>query len=70
MRPINALMREASRFSSAVCIGRDEKKVHLSDIKGVLSLNIRCGDTVRVSAEGRDEEAAVAAMQNYFVSNL
>lgn len=70
VRPTTALMREASRFSSAVCIGRGETEVHLSDMKGVLALHIRCGDTVRVTVEGRDEEAAVAAIQNYFVSNL
>lgn len=70
VRPTNALAREASRFSSAVSICRDGSIVHLSDMKGILALRIRCGDSVRVMVEGRDEEAAVAAIQNYFVSNL
>ena len=33
-------------------------------------LDMRCGSRITVMVEGRDEEAAVAALQNYFVANM
>ena len=70
VRPNSGLAREASRFKSAICIYKDERAVLLSDAKAVSGLGVRCGDMIRITAEGIDEEAAVAAIQQYFVLNL
>jgi len=70
VKPTGALAREASRFKSAVHIYREERFARITDTKAVLALGACCGDTVKVTAEGIDEEAAVAAIQQYFVSNL
>ena len=34
------------------------------------SSKVQCGSKVTVTVEGKDEEAAVAAIQNYFVDHL
>ena len=37
---------------------------------GVMGLGVKCGDTVKLTIEGEDEETAVAAMQAFLESNL
>jgi len=69
-RPLNSLVKEASRFSSRVILTGEEKAAELSETFKVLGMNLRCGSQVRVTVEGRDEEAAVTALQNYFIENL
>ena len=39
-------------------------------IMGVMSLGVKCGDTVKLTIEGEDEETAAAAMQAFLESNL
>ena len=36
----------------------------------LMGLGVKCGDTVTVTAEGADEEAAAAAMEQFFKENL
>ena len=67
-RPVNHLMREASRFSSSVCLAHGEKMVSLKEAR--LLMGAGCGSKIVVTVEGKDEEAAVAAIQNYFVANM
>ena len=70
VKPTGALAREASRFKCAMYIYKGEDFARLTDTKALLALGVRCGDTVRVTAEGIDEEAAIAAVQQHFVANL
>ena len=37
---------------------------------GVMSLGVKCGDTIKLTIEGADEENAAAAMQAFLESNL
>ena len=68
VRPVNLLMREASRFSSSVYLALEEQKVSLKDAR--LLMKAGSGSKIVVTVEGKDEEAAVAAIQNYFVANM
>ena len=54
-RPMSSLMREAARFSSKVRLKNGAKSALLAQVRDVM---------------GKDEEAAVAAIQNYFVDHL
>ena len=47
-----------------------EKEVDAKRIMGVMSLGVKCGDTVKITIEGEDEETAAAAMQAFFEGNL
>ena len=42
----------------------------LKELRDLMGLNMQCGNRVTVTVEGKDEEAAVAAIQNYFVANM
>lgn len=69
-RPMGNLMREASRFSSRVSVKNGAKAAALRELREMMNLNMTCGSRVTVTVEGKDEEAAVAAIQNYFVENM
>ena len=67
-RPLSSLHREASRFSSSVRLALGDCQVSLKDAR--LLMGAESGSRVVVIIEGKYEEAAVAAIQNYFVANM
>ena len=69
-RPMSSLMREASRFQSSVHLRYGDKSVGLKDARNLMNERMDSGSRLTVTIEGKDEEAAVAAIQNYFVENL
>ena len=66
-RPAGLLVKEAGKFASKIMIASPKKEV---DAKRVMSLGVKCGDTVKLTIEGEDEETAAAAMQAFLESNL
>ena len=69
-RRVGNLSREASRFSSTVRLASGAGAAALCQAREVAALGMRRGSRVTVTVEGTDEEAAVAAIQDYFVANL
>lgn len=69
-RPLGSLAKEAARFQSCVRIVCGEETAGVDAPRAVMALGMKSGDKVTVTVEGRDEEAAVAAVQNYFVANM
>jgi len=67
-RPVNLLLRETSRFTSSVWLALGEQTVSLKEAR--LLTGAGSGSKIVVTVEGKDEEAAVAAIQNYFVANM
>lgn len=67
---IGHLTQEASRFTSEIVLTHQGKAAPLAQGRAVSALDMQCGHSVTVTVEGKDEEAAVAAIQNYFVANL
>lgn len=57
-------------FSSKVRLKNGAKSALLAQVRDVMGLDMQCGSKVTVTVEGKDEEAAVAAIQNYFVDHL
>jgi len=70
LKAMNLLSREASKFSSKILLNDGERDVLASEPQSMLELYMRSGSKVTVKIEGKDEEAAVAAFQSYFVANL
>ncbi len=69
-KAMNLLSREAARFSSRILLSDGERNAPAREPHSVLEMCMRSGSKVTVTVEGMDEEAAVAAMQNYFVTNM
>ena len=69
-RPAGLLVKKAKEFDSTITVEKDGKSVNASKLMALMGLGVKCGDTVTVKAEGRDEDNAVAAMEEFFKSNL
>ena len=66
-RPAGLLVKE---FESECTITKDGKTKKLTQLMMLMSLGVKQGDTVTVTAEGADEEAAAAALKEFFENNL
>lgn len=69
-RPAAQLVRLAASFSSHIELVRDDSAVNAKSIMGVMMLAAECGATVRIRADGEDEEAAVSALAELIASGF
>ena len=64
-RPVAMLVQVASQHEGSVYIETEGKRVNAKSIMGMMSLALGTGETVKVTAEGTDEEAAVQDIEDY-----
>ena len=64
-RPVAVLVQKASQFDSKVYIHADDKKINAKSIMGMMSLGLTQDEEITISAEGMDEEKAVATLAEY-----
>lgn len=69
-RPAGLVVAEAKKYASSISIENKGKKADLKRIFGVMSLCVKCGEEILVTAEGADEEAAAAGVEKVFKENL
>ena len=67
-RPIAMLVQLASQYVSNIEIHRDTMTVNAKSIMGMMTLGLSTGESVVVSAEGTDEEAAIENIEKYLSS--
>lgn len=69
-KPANDLVYVANQYlDCALFAEHNGRRVTLHSILGVLSLKVRPGDEVILSAEGDQEEAAMIALQEVIVNS-
>lgn len=61
-RPAGMIVTLANKFSAQIFIEKDNDKINAKSIMGLITLGVLCGTTIRISAAGPDEEAAVEAL--------
>lgn len=61
-RPATFFIQKANEFKSAIWVEKEERRVNAKSLLGVLSLGIVGGATIRIIADGTDEQAAVDAL--------
>ena len=61
-RPATFFIQKANEFKSSICIEKEERRVNAKSLLGILSLGIVGGTTIKVIADGSDEQAAVDAL--------
>ena len=57
--PASHFIRKANSYKSSIWVEKDDCRVSAKSLLGVLSLGIAKGMTVKLTAEGQDEEAAI-----------
>lgn len=69
-RPAGQLAKEAKKFTSKITVTNGGKTVDATRVMALMTLGVHQGQTVQVTAEGEDEEAAAAAIREFFQKNL
>lgn len=69
-RPAGLLVKEASKFKSKLTLKTGAKNADLKRIFAVMTLGVKSGDTINITAEGEDETAALAAISANLNANL
>ncbi|MDR1469810.1 MAG: HPr family phosphocarrier protein [Spirochaetaceae bacterium] len=61
-RPASLLIDTARRFFSTVTITKGDRTVGTDSLVALLKLQVKQGDTVTLSADGADEDAALKCL--------
>jgi len=69
-RPAGLLVKAAGAFNSKITIGKDGKEADGKRIFGVMGLGAKSGEQISITADGEDEEQAIAALEAFLKENL
>ena len=67
-RPVAMLVQVASQYDSRIQIECGERRVNAKSIMGMMTLGLNAGESIIVSAEGPDEDAALAGIEAYLTN--
>ena len=69
-RPAGMLVKEVKNFQSKVTLEKDGKSVDASRLMAVMGMGVKKDQTVTVTVESDDEDAACDAIKAFFETNL
>ncbi len=69
-RPAAAFVQAAMKFKSNITIEKDSKQANAKSMLSLLSIGASMGSTVKITAEGEDENAAVKALTDLIRSKF
>ncbi len=61
-RPATFFIQKANEYKSSIWIEKEERRVNAKSLLGILSLGIVGGTSIRIIADGADEQQAVDAL--------
>lgn len=64
-RPVAMLVQIASQFDSQIYVENNNARVNAKSIMGMMTLGLDAGEEITLSANGEDEEAAMAGIEQY-----
>ena len=70
-RPAGMLAKLAKEYGdTTIIIAKDGNEVKAVQLMKLMGLGVKQGDSVTVSADGANEDAALSAMKEFFQENL
>ncbi|RGX94482.1 HPr family phosphocarrier protein [Roseburia intestinalis] len=69
-RPAGMLVKEVKNFKSKVTLEKDGKVIDAARLMAVMSMGVKKDQTVTITVEGTDEDAAYDALKSFFETNL
>ena len=69
-RPAGMLNKEAKKYQSAIMIHRGEKSANVLRLMAVMQLGVKCGETVKVTIEGADEDVVAPIIEEFLKANF
>lgn len=70
VRPAGLLVKEIQKFESNVTIEKNGKTASGRKLMALMGLGVKRGETITVTAEGSDEDAAASAIEAFLIENL
>ena len=64
-RPAAQFVQEAAKFTAHIFLEKNNKKINAKSIMGLMSLAIAQGETIKLIAEGPDEEEAMVRLAEF-----
>ena len=69
-RPAGLLVKAAKAYASEVSLTKGDKTVSCTKLMALMGLGVKCGDTVTITVNGADEDAAEAGIKSFLEANL
>ena len=69
-RPAGVLVKEVKKFQSKITLEGNGKTAEAGKFLAVMGMGIKHGTEITITAEGPDEDEAIAAMETFFKENL
>lgn len=69
-RPAGVLVKEVKKFQSKITLEGNGKTAEAGKLLAVMGMGIKHGTEITITAEGPDEDEAIAAMETFFKENL
>ena len=63
-------IQKASEYKSMIWVEKDDKKANAKSLLGLLALGISPGSSVRLIAQGEDEDTALAALGTFILQDI
>lgn len=69
-RPANMFIKTASEFKSTIKVAKDGKEVDGKRLLAIMTLGVRQGESITITADGEDEKEAIAALEKLVEDDL
>ena len=69
-RPAGVLQKEVKKLQSKITLEGNGKTAEAGKLLAVMGMGIKHGTEITITADGPDEEEAIAAMETFFKENL
>ena len=69
-RPATFFIQKANTYNCSIWVEKDDRKVNAKSLLGVLSLGIAKGMTIKLMADGRDEEVAIDGLEELILKGF
>ena len=69
-RPAGMLNKEARKYKSAILVHCGAKSANVLRLMALMQLGVKCGETVKVTIEGEDEDVVAPIVEEFFKNNF
>ena len=70
LRPAGSLCKEALKYDSKINIIFKDATANAKSVLSVLATCVKCGDIIKITCDGRDENEALEALKNLINSGF
>lgn len=69
-RPAGLLVQEVKKYASDIKMSFNGKTVPAKSLMSVMSLGVKCGNEITMTANGADEDNAITGLEKFLSENL